>query len=218
VQLDALGASNCTEKRRMRAGSVSAVTATFYITGDEKADRLLHDSPLALLLGMLLDQQVPMEWAFGAPSTLHDRLGHLDATKIAEMDLDEFVTICCEKPAIHRFPGSMGKRIHTVCRIVADEYDGDAANIWRDTKTGDELYQRLRKLPGYGDEKAQIFIAVLGKRRGVRPKGWKESASVFGDDIRRTVADADTREHLLEVRAFKKLQKAQAKGKADPPV
>ena len=191
------------------------MAATFYITGDPVADKLLHDDALALVLGMLFDQQVPMEWAFASPAKIKERLGHLDATKIAEMDPDEFVAVCVEKPAIHRFPGSMGKRAYAVCQMIAQDYDGNAANIWKGVKTGDELRDRLRPLPGFGDEKARIFIAILGKRMGVQPKGWKEAAAPFGDDIRRTVADADTPEHLLEVRAFKKMQKALAKTKAD---
>lgn len=193
------------------------MTATFFITGDEEADKLLHDDPLALLLGMLFDQQVPMEWAFASPAKLKDRLGNLDAVAIAEMDQDEFVSICCEKPAIHRFPGSMGKRAHELCRVIAEEYDGDTAAIWNGAESGKELYARLRKLPGYGEEKSKIFVAILGKRLGIRPEGWEEVAAPFSDEERRSVADADTPEHLLEVRAWKKMMKAQKKSKADAP-
>src|SRR4051812_34425525 len=191
------------------------MAGTFFITGDPAADQLLHDEPLALLLGMLFDQQVPMEWAFASPAKLRDRLGHLDATKIAEMDPDAFVAVCCEKPAIHRFPGSMGKRAYEVCRVIADEYDGDAAKIWTGVDSGDELLARLKALPGFGGEKAKIFLAILGKRLGVAPAGWEEAAEPFSDEVRRTVADADTPEHLQEVRAFKKMMKAQKKSKAD---
>lgn len=191
------------------------MTATFFITGDPDADKLLHDDPLALLLGMLFDQQVPMEWAFASPAKLRERLGHLDATKIAEMDPDAFVAVCCEKPAIHRFPGSMGKRAYEVCRVIADEYDGDASRIWTGVDSGKEVLDRLLALPGFGGEKAKIFLAILGKRMGVQPAGWEEAAAPFSDDVRRTVADADTPEHLQEVRAFKKLMKAQKKTKAD---
>lgn len=193
------------------------MTATFFITGDEAADQLLHDDPLALLLGMLFDQQVPMEWAFASPAKLKERLGHLDAGKIAAMDRDDFVARCCEKPAIHRFPGSMGKRAHELCEVIADDYDGDAANVWKDVATGAELYARLRALPGYGEEKSKIFLAILGKRLGVRPAGWEEAAAPFSDEERRSVADADTPEHLLEVRAWKKMMKAQKKSKTDAP-
>jgi len=193
------------------------MTATFFITGDADADKLLHDDPLALLLGMLFDQQVPMEWAFASPAKLKERLGHLDAVKIAEMDPDAFVSVCCEKPAIHRFPGSMGKRAYEVCKVVADEYDGDASKIWTGVDDGKEVLDRLLALPGFGGEKAKIFLAILGKRMGVQPKGWEAAAAPFSDDNRRTVADADTPEHLQEVRAWKKMMKAQKKSKADAP-
>jgi uncharacterized HhH-GPD family protein len=191
------------------------MTATFFITGDADADKLLHDDPLALLLGMLFDQQVPMEWAFASPAKLKERLGHLDAVKIAEMDPDAFVSVCCEKPAIHRFPGSMGKRAYEVCKVVADEYDGDAAAIWTGVESGQEVLDRLLALPGFGGEKAKIFLAILGKRMGVQPAGWEVAAEPFSDENRRTVADADTPEHLQEVRAWKKMMKAQKKSKAD---
>jgi uncharacterized HhH-GPD family protein len=191
------------------------VTDTFFITGDADADKLLHDDPFALLLGMLFDQQVPMEWAFASPAKLKDRLGHLDANKIAEMDPDEFVAVCCEKPAIHRFPGSMGKRAYELCRVIADEYDGDAANIWNGVPTGGELLSRLHALPGFGAEKSKIFLAVLAKRLRVQPDGWEAAAAPFSDEQRRSVADADTPAHLEEVRAWKKMMKAQKKTKAD---
>jgi uncharacterized HhH-GPD family protein len=135
---------------------------TLYITGEPAADDLLNNDPLALLIGMLLDQQVPMEWAFKGPATLKQRLGHLDAAKIAAMDREDFVAVCCEKPAIHRFPASMGRRIHELCTFLGEQYDGHAENVWKDAKTGSELLARLRELPGYGDEKAQIFRALLG--------------------------------------------------------
>ena len=193
------------------------MTATFFITGDADADKLLHDDPLALLLGMLFDQQVPMEWAFASPAKLKERLGHLDAVKIAEMDPDAFVSVCCEKPAIHRFPGSMGKRAYEVCKVVADEYDGDASKIWTGVDDGKEVLDRLLALPGFGGEKAKIFLAILGKRMGVQPQGWEAAAAPFSDENRRTVADADTPEHLQEVRAWKKMMKAQKKSKTDTP-
>ena len=191
------------------------MTATFYITGDPDADKLLHDDPLALLLGMLFDQQVPMEWAFASPAKLRARLGDLDANSIAAMDQDAFVTVCCEKPAIHRFPGSMGKRAHELCRVLSDEYGGDTTAIWVGVDDGAEVLARLKALPGFGDEKAKIFLAVLAKRMGIRPAGWEEAAAPFSDENRRTVADADTPEHLQEVRAWKKMMKAQKKSKAD---
>ena len=127
------------------------------ITGNDEADRLLVEDPLALLLGMLLDQQVPMEWAFTGPFTLRQRLGHLDAGKIAAMPIDEFVDVCREKPAIHRFPKSMGERAHAVCEHLVEHYDGDASKLWSDAPDAKTLYGRLREVPGYGDEKTKIF-------------------------------------------------------------
>jgi uncharacterized HhH-GPD family protein len=191
---------------------------TLYITGDKAADGLLNKDGTALLIGMLLDQQVPMEWAFTGPATLRERLRHLDARKIAAMDVDEFVAVCSDKPAIHRFPGAMGKRIHQVCTVLADEYDGKAANIWKDVDSGAELYRRLHALPGYGEEKAKIFVAILAKTQGVRPEGWQQAAGKFGDDAPRSVADIDGPESLAKVREWKKAQKAAKRDKQDKPV
>jgi len=188
---------------------------TLYITGDEAADKLLNTDANALLFGMLLDQQVPMEWAFAGPATLKTRLGHLDPKKIAAMDVDEFVSVCCEKPAIHRFPGSMGKRIHAVSEALVADYKGNAANIWKGVDDADEVYRRLRALPGYGEEKSKIFVAILGKSQGVQPNGWREAAGKFGDDIPRSVADIDGPESLGKVREWKKAQKAAKKDKQD---
>ncbi|MFI5714176.1 HhH-GPD-type base excision DNA repair protein [Kribbella sp. NPDC051620] len=188
---------------------------TLYITGDKAADGLLNKDGTALLIGMLLDQQVPMEWAFAGPAKLRERLGHLDAKKIAAMDVDEFVAICSDKPAIHRFPGAMGKRIHQVCVVLADEYGGKAANIWKGVDTGAELYRRLHALPGYGEEKAKIFVAILAKTQGVAPDGWREAAGKFGDDVPRSVADIDGPESLAKVREWKKAQKAAKRDKQD---
>jgi len=186
---------------------------TLYITGDTASDKLLNSNGNALLLGMLLDQQVPMEWAFAGPATLKKRLGHLDPKKIAAMDVEEFVSVCCEKPAIHRFPASMGRRIHEVCTVLTEQYRGNATNVWKGVDSGDELYRRLRSLPGYGDEKSKIFVAVLGKTQGVRPGDWQTAAGVFGDDVPRSVADIDGPESLEKVREWKKAQKAAKKDK-----
>ncbi len=194
------------------------MAGTLYITGDEAADELLNTDPNALLLGMLLDQQVPMEWAFNGPHTLKARLGHLDPAKIAAMDVDEFVSICCEKPAIHRFPGSMGRRIHQVCTALVDDYDGNAENLWLDADSGREVYKRLKALPGYGDEKSKIFVALLGKTQGIEPEGWREAAGKFGDDVPRSVADVHDEVSLGKVREWKKAQKAAKKDKQDRPV
>lgn len=190
---------------------------TLYITGDKAADKLLNTNANALLLGMLLDQQVPMEWAFTGPQTLKQRLGHLDPKKIAAMDVEEFVSVCCEKPAIHRFPGSMGKRVHQVCTALVDDYKGNAANIWKDVDDGKELYKRLKALPGYGDEKSKIFVAILGKTQGVEPDGWRDAAGKFGDDVPRSVADVHDELSLGKVREWKKAQKAAKKDKQDRP-
>jgi uncharacterized HhH-GPD family protein len=186
------------------------------ITGDAEADRLLVDNSLALLIGMLLDQQVPMGWAFRGPLTLQERLGgSLDAETIAAMGPDKIEAIFRDKPAMHRYPGSMGKRTHALCAYVVEHYDGDASAIWRDAPSGQEIYRRLRELPGYGEEKSKIFLAILGKRLGQAAPGWEEAAAPFSDDTPRSVADVDSSETLARVREFKKARKAEKKGKAD---
>jgi uncharacterized HhH-GPD family protein len=191
-------------------------TPTIPITGDAEADQLLVREPLALVLGMLLDQQVPMEWAFKGPATLKERLGGtLDARAIAAMDPEEFVAICAARPAIHRFPGSMGKRAWELCRFVTDHYDGDAEKIWKGVRSGETLYARVRELPGYGDEKAKIFVAILAKRMGKRPAGWEEAAAPFSDEQPRSVADVADAESLQRVREWKKAMKAAKKAKSD---
>lgn len=178
------------------------------ITGRPDADALLNDDGTALLVGMLLDQQIPMEWAFRGPATLRERLGHLDARVIAATDQDSFVAVCAARPAIHRFPSAMGRRIHELCTYLADHHDGDGGAVWRGVPSGEELYRRARALPGYGDEKARILVAILGKRMGVRPPGWHEAAGPFGDDEPRSAADVDGPDALARVRAWKQAQKA----------
>lgn len=191
------------------------MTATFYVTGDEEADRLLATDPLALLIGMLLDQQVPMEWAFMGPYRLRERLGgELDAARIAAMPEGEVEELFKEKPALHRFPSSMARRTRDLCRHLVEHYDGDAARVWGTAGSGGELLERLEELPGYGEEKAKIFLAVLGKRLGVAPDGWQEAAAPFSDDTPRSVADIDSPEALEAVRRWKKQQKAKGRGKA----
>jgi uncharacterized HhH-GPD family protein len=186
------------------------------VTGDPDADRLLVEDPLALLIGMLLDQQVPMEWAFRGPARLRERLGGtLDANAIAAMSEDDVVAVFQEKPALHRFPGSMGKRTYALCRYLADEYGGDAAAVWTGVTSGAELLARVEALPGFGTEKAKIFVALLAKRFGVRPAGWEEAAAPFSDSAPRSVADIDSAEALEQVRAWKKAQKAAGKTKRD---
>lgn len=191
---------------------------TLYVTGNPKADALLNRDGTALMIGMLLDQQVPMEWAFNAPFTLRTRLGHLNARKIAAMDQDEFIAICSEKPAIHRFPSAMGRRIHELCAMLVADYRGKAENIWQDVDDAGELFDRVRRFPGFGEEKSQIFVALLAKRMGVAPHGWKKVAGEFGDGKYRTVADITSRETLLAVRATKKQQKAEDRDKRDRPL
>jgi len=188
-------------------------TKTFPVTGDPAADALLASNPLALMLGMLLDQQVPMEWAFRGPYTLETRLGGLDARAIAAMDPDELAAAFKEKPALHRYPGSMATRAHALCQFLVEHYDGDAGAVWRRVRSGETLYTRLRELPGYGDEKAKIFMAILAKRFGVRPQGWQELCAPFSDDTPRSVADIDGPDSLARVREFKKAMKARGKGK-----
>ncbi len=186
------------------------------ITGDDAADRLLTENPLALLIGMLLDQQVPMEWAFRGPSTLQERLGgSLDAETIAAMGPDKIEAIFRDKPAMHRYPGSMGKRTYALCAYIVEHYGGDAGAIWRDAPSGQETYRRLRELPGYGEEKSKILLAILGKRLGQAAPGWEEAAMPFSDGTPRSVADVGSAESLARVREFKKARKAQKKGKAD---
>jgi uncharacterized HhH-GPD family protein len=188
---------------------------TLAITNDAAADELLNTDPLALLLGMLLDQQVPMEWAFFGPHLLKERMGTLDAHAIATMPEDEFLVIAKGPRAIHRFPGSMGKRVQAVCQAIVADYDGDASRIWTEAKDGEDLKQRLLALPGFGPDKARIFIALLAKRFDVRPAGWETAAGPFADDTPRSVADVDGPESLAKVRAFKQAMKAQNKTKAD---
>ena len=187
------------------------------ITGDEPADRLLEDSPLALVIGMLLDQQVPMEWAFVAPYRLQERLGSLDAEKIAAMAAEDVEAAFREKPALHRYPAAMARRVHELCQHVVDRYGGEVERMWQEAQSGQELWERIRALPGFGEEKARIFLALLAKRFGIAPDGWEEAAGPFADSTPRSVADVSSAEALQEVRQFKKAQKAAKKGKADPP-
>ena len=194
------------------------MTRTLYITGVESADALLNRDGTALIIGMLLDQQVPMEWAFTGPYTIRKRLGHLNAKRIAAMNVDKFVAICSEKPAIHRFPRSMATRIHQLCVALTENYGGKGENVWRDVDDAKELMARLRQLPGYGQEKAEIFIALLGKRFDVRPKNWKKYAGVFSDARPRSVADIYSAATLLKVRGFKQMQRARDTDKQDRPL
>ena len=183
------------------------------IAQNPEADELLDSSPLALLLGMLLDQQIQMETAFLGPKKLHDRLGKLDVHQIAEYDPEEFSTIARTPPAIHRYGGSMAKRVQDLCRYIVSEWDGDVEAIWtRDKPTGAEVLKRLKALPGFGEQKAKIFLALLGKQRGVQPYGWRKAAGDYGTaGSHRSVADVTSPESLQQVRAFKKAAKAAAR-------
>ena len=185
------------------------------MTGDADADQLLAENPHALLIGMLLDQQVPMEWAFKGPATLRDRLGSLDAPTIAGLGPDRLDAAFRAKPALHRYPGSMAKRTYALAQVIVDEYDGDAAAVWRDATSGEDLFARVRALPGFGDEKTKIFVALLAKRLGVRPDGWEAATAPFSDANPRSVADIDSAETLARVRDWKRTQKGRGKGKAD---
>ena len=191
---------------------------TLYITGIPESDALLNANGTALLIGMLLDQQVPMEWAFNGAFTLKNRLGHLDPKKIAAMSPDDFLALCLDKPAIHRFPKAMAQRIHAMCGIIATQYKNKGENIWNDTDDATVVFERLRALPGYGEEKAQIFMALLGKRFGVQPKGWEKAAGVFSDKNPRTVADITNPETLIKVREWKKMEKAANRDKQSRPL
>jgi uncharacterized HhH-GPD family protein len=185
-------------------------------TGDPEADALLSSDPFALLVGLLLDQQVPMEWAFRAPLSLKRRLGDRFAVPaIAAMDPEELVAVFCEKPALHRYPAAMARRVHALCVHLVDQYGGEPANLWEGVASGDELFARIRALPGFGDEKARIFLALLAKRFDLRPVGWEERAGPFADEQPRSVADSNSREAFAEVREWKKARKAAGKGKAD---
>ena len=188
------------------------MTDTLWMTGDDAADRLLDDDPLALLLGMLLDQQVPMETAFVGPAKIADRMGGLDVHRIADADPEQFAALCATPPAVHRYPGSMAGRIQAVARAVVDEYDGDVARIWTDgDPDGPTVLRRLKALPGFGDQKAKIFLALLGKQRGVQPAGWREAAGSYGDDAFRSIADVRDAASLGKVRETKRAAKAAAK-------
>ncbi len=185
---------------------------TLPLTGDPAADRLLSSDPLALLIGMLLDQQVPMERAFRSPYDLKERLGgRLDAGQIAAMDADELARVFQGPPALHRFPGSMAARTQALCQAVVDEYGGRAEKVWKGVKTGQELFGNLRGLPGFGEQKARIFVAVLAKRMGVTPPGWEDAAGPYAAVGHFSVADIDSAEALAKVREHKRAMKAAAK-------
>lgn len=191
------------------------MSQTLWFTPDDDANRLLTDSPLAVTIGMVLDQQVPMEWAFTGPYTIARRMNatDVDAVGIAETDPEAFVAIMSQKPAVHRFPGSMADRVQKLCRFLVDRYDGDVEAVWRDVDSGSELLRRIGELPGFGKQKSQVFLALLGKRFGVTPPGWREAAGPYGEaDVFRSIADVTGPEALEKVRSTKKAAKQKAKG------
>lgn len=175
----------------------------------EEADELLGRSPLALLVGMLLDQQIPMEWAFTGPYTISERLGHdLTAEELASYDQEKFAALLAETPAVHRYPKSMAGRVQQLAAYIVEHYDGRAEQIWADVKDGKELFKKLQDLPGYGKQKAQIFVALLGKQLGVQPPGWREVAGPYGEEGSfRSVADVVDAGSLIRVRETKQAAK-----------
>jgi len=181
-----------------------------HLVGNPEADELLAKDPLALILGMLLDQQIPMEVAFLGPKKLFDRMDGLSVTRIAEADPEEFAKLCATPPAVHRFHGSMAKRLQSFCQSVVENYGGKVDAIWKRGKPDAvEVLRRLKELPGFGEQKARIFLALLGKQRGVQPEGWREVAGDYGvEGSRRSIADVVDAKSLAEVRAFKKAAKA----------
>jgi uncharacterized HhH-GPD family protein len=189
--------------------------ASLTIAQDPTADRVLSEDPFALLVGMLLDQQFPMERAFAGPAKILERFGTLDPSSVAAADPEAFADLCATPPAIHRYGRSMAARIQALAVVVRDTYGGDASSIWRDVATGAELVSRLKALPGFGDQKARIFVALLGKGLDVRPEGWRDAAGAYGQDgAHRSVADIVDEESLLKVRTFKQQMKAAAKAQA----
>ncbi|MDR3663846.1 MAG: HhH-GPD-type base excision DNA repair protein [Mycobacterium sp.] len=180
---------------------------------EPSADALLESNPFALLVGMMLDQQIPMEVAFAGPKKLEDRMGGLDAAAIADCNPDKFAELFAETPAVHRFPGSMAKRVQALAQVVVDEYGGNTVALWTEgDPDGAEVLRRLKALPGFGDQKAKIFLALLGKQYGVTPEGWRTAAGDYGKQgTHMSVADVTDRASLDQVRAYKKQMKAAAK-------
>lgn len=192
------------------------MTVKLCLAQEPEADELLSENPLALLIGMVLDQQIPLEIAFAGPKKIADRMGSFDAAEIADYDPEKFAALCSERPAVHRFPGSMAKRIQALAQVIVDDYDGDAAAVWTAGEPdGPELLRRLKRLPGFGEQKARIFLALLGKQYGVTPSGWRAAAGEYGKaGSHLSVADIVDGRSLERVRSYKKQMKAAQKGKA----
>jgi uncharacterized HhH-GPD family protein len=190
--------------------------AKLQLVQDPGADALLEANPFALLVGMMLDQQIPMEVAFAGPKKIADRMGNVDAREIADYDPEKFTALCSERPAVHRFPGSMATRLQTLAQTIVDDYHGNAAALWTAGEPdGSEVLRRLKALPGFGEQKAKIFLALLGKQYGVTPTGWREAAGDYGKaGTHMSVADVVDPGSLEKVRSFKKQAKAAAKAKA----
>jgi uncharacterized HhH-GPD family protein len=186
---------------------------TLHLSGNPEADRLLSADPLALLIGMVLDQQIRLEQAFAAPAILKERLGGtLDAAAIAAMDPGALAEVFSIRPALHRFPGSMAKRVHELCTVVTTDYDGDAANVWKSAQDGKQLFANIKALPGFGDQKARIFVALLGKQLGVNPPGWEDVSTPYSEPgSHRSVADIVDPHSMASVRDYKLAMKAKAK-------
>lgn len=182
---------------------------TLTLTSDPEADTLLSENGFALLIGMLLDQQISMELAFVGPHRLEQRLGGpLTPHTVAAIDPADLEQLFREKPALHRYPGSMSKRVHALAVHLVEEHNGEAADVWEGIETGEELKRRLRSLPGYGDQKSRIFVALLGKQCGVTPRGWREAAGEYGREGHRSIADVTCPSSLAKVREFKQAEKA----------
>ncbi|WP_405498772.1 HhH-GPD-type base excision DNA repair protein [Nocardia sp. NBC_00511] len=191
------------------------MSRTLCIAQDSDADQLLSTDDFALLVGMMLDQQFPMEHAFRGPWKLADRMGGFDIQRIATADPEEFEELAATPPAIHRYGRSMGRRVQELARFIVEHYDGETSRLWTDgDPDGKEVLKRIKQLPGFGDQKARIFLALLGKQRALSASGWREAAGAYGEDgSRRSVADVTDAESLTQVREFKKQAKAAAKAK-----
>lgn len=178
-----------------------------------EADELISSDPFALLIGMVLDQQIPLERAFAAPLELRNRLGgRLGVEQIVEMNEDELIEVFCIKPALHRFPAANAQRVQKLAHIIHNEYEDDAASIWTSAKSGAELLKRIEALPGFGKQKAKIFVALLGKQLGTKPKGWREACEPFGEPkTTMSIADIKNEKTLASVRAWKQAKKKAAK-------
>lgn len=187
-----------------------------HLSQETESDRFLTENPLALVIGMVLDQQIRIEHAFAGPLELERRLGSkLTAETLAGMDRQELRDLFAQRQSLHRFPGSMADRVGQLCRQVVDEWDGDVTRIWTTATSGEELVERIEKLPGFGKQKARIFVALLGKQLGCRPKGWREASAPFGDQgTLLSVADITDKESLSKVREAKRLKKAESAAQA----